>query len=119
MPDGAPIHKTAAIYGFSGPNNSSTLPIRPLGEWNQYEIRVQDQSYQISLNGQLVTNFTFSVGADAQHPERALPSTPAVPRYIGLQTHTGKVAFRNIQAQPLPVQAAQPQPAAAIPAVRA
>jgi hypothetical protein len=38
---------------------------------------------------------------------------------LGLQTHTGSVAFRNIQAQPLPVQAAHPQPAVVAPAVRA
>ena len=119
MPDGAAVHKTGAIYDLRGPNSPDTLPVRALGEWNQYEIRVQGQNYQISLNGQLVTNFTFAPGGDAQHPDRALPSTPTVPRYIGLQTHTGNVAFRNIQFQALPVQTAQPQPAIVAPAVPA
>ena len=32
-------------------------------------------------------------------PDRALPSTPAEPRYIGLQSHTGAVAFRNVTLQ--------------------
>jgi choline dehydrogenase-like flavoprotein len=119
MPDGAPIHKTGAIYDFRGPSNPNTLPVRPLGEWNQYEIRVQGQSYQVSLNGQPVTNFTFAAGSDAQHPERALPSTPAEPRYIGLQTHTGRVAFRNIQASPVSVPATPLQPAIVTSAGRA
>jgi hypothetical protein len=32
---------------------------------------------------------------------RGLPSTPAAPSFIGLQTHTGRVAFRNIQIRAL------------------
>jgi hypothetical protein len=100
-PDGLPIHKTAAIYGFQGPKNPAALPVRPVGEWNQFEIRVQRQNYTVSLNGVEVTVFHFVSGSDAAHPERGLPSDNAVPRYIGLQTHTGKVAFRRIQLQPL------------------
>jgi hypothetical protein len=44
---------------------------------------------------------TITAGADALHPDRGLPSTNAVPRFIGLQTHTRRVAFRNIQLKPL------------------
>lgn len=96
-PDGAAIHKTGAIYGFAGPANPNALPVRPLGEWNALEIRVQGQTYRVTLNGTQVTNFTFTVGSDAAHPDRGLPSTNAAPRFIGLQTHTGRVAFRRIQ----------------------
>ncbi len=101
--DGNPIHKTGAIYNFAAPNNPNALPVRPPGEWNQYEIQVQDQTYTVILNGQEVTRFTFTVGSDAQHPDRGLPSTAAVPRYIGLQSHpsVSRVAFRNIQLKPL------------------
>lgn len=96
-PDGAAIHKTGAIYGFAGPNNPDSVPVRPPGEWNQYEIRVQGQNYRVTLNGVEITNFTFVAGSDAAHPDRGLPSTAVAPRFIGLQTHTGRVAFRNIQ----------------------
>ena len=34
--------------------------------------------------------FDFVAGSDAAHPDRGLPSTNAVPRFIGLQTHTGQ-----------------------------
>ena len=74
---------------------------KPLGEWNSYEITVQGQNYSVSLNGTAVTNFAFTVGSDPVHPDRGLPSTNAVPRYLGLQTHTGPVAFRRIQIKPL------------------
>jgi len=101
VPDGAAIHKTGAIYNFAGPMNPDALPVRPLGQWNEYEIRVQGQTYTVLLNGKQITQFTFTVGSDGQHPDRGLPSTANAPRYIGLQTHTGRVAFRNIQLKKL------------------
>ena len=100
-PDGLPIHKTAAIYGFQGPNNPGTLPVNAIGDWNLFEITVLGQTYKVALNGVEVTVFNFVAGSDAAHPERGLPSTSAVPRFIGLQTHTGRVAFRNLQIKPL------------------
>jgi choline dehydrogenase-like flavoprotein len=100
-PDGLPIHKTAAIYGFQGPNDPGALPVNPIGEWNLFEITVQGQNYRVALNGVEVTVFNFAAGSDPAHPQRGLPSTNAVPRYIGLQSHTGRVAFRRIQIQPL------------------
>jgi hypothetical protein len=99
-PDGAAIHKTAAIYGFQGPNNPNALPVNPIGEWNAFEIQVQGQNYTVTLNGVPVTAFVFAAGSDALHPDRGLPSTNAVPRFIGLQTHTRRVAFRNIELKP-------------------
>jgi choline dehydrogenase-like flavoprotein len=100
-PDGAAIHKTGAIYGFAGPKNPDSLPVKPLGAWNVFEIRVQRQSYTVLLNGEQVNAFTFKVGSDQQHPDRSLSSKPGAPRYLGLQTHTGRVAFRNIQIKAL------------------
>ena len=98
QPDGAAIHRTGAIYSFSGP---SSVPVNPLGQWNSYEIQAQGQHYTVRLNGTLVTDFNFTAGSDAAHPDRGLPGTAAVPRFIGLQTHTGRVAFRNIQIRAL------------------
>ncbi|MFL6447763.1 MAG: family 16 glycoside hydrolase [Bryobacteraceae bacterium] len=98
QPDGAGIHMTGAMYNFQAP---SSMPVSPLGQWNAYEIRVEGQHYRIKLNGIDVTDFTFAVGSDASHPDRGLPSTAAVPRFIGLQSHTGRVAFRRIQIMSL------------------
>jgi hypothetical protein len=47
-------------------------------------------------------DFGFEVQIDQlAAPDRSLPGTPGDPRYIGLQTHTGRVAFRNIQFKAL------------------
>jgi choline dehydrogenase-like flavoprotein len=93
-PDNAPIHRTGAIYSFKGPTDGP-LVVRPAGEWNQFEIAVDHPTFTVALNGQIVNTFTFT--GDPQSPLRGLPSTAAKPRFIGLQTHTGRVLYRHIQ----------------------
>jgi len=93
-PDNAPIHRTGAIYSFKGPTDGPVI-VRPVGEWNQYEITVDGADFTVALNGQVVNRFHFT--GDPQSPQRGLASTAAKPRFIGLQTHTGVVLFRNIQ----------------------
>jgi hypothetical protein len=48
------------------------------------------QTYTVELNGIQVTQFTNP------YADRGVPSRPDAPSFIGLQTHTGIVAFRNI-----------------------
>lgn len=93
-PDGSPIHRTGAIYSFKGATDGP-LVVAPVGEWNQYEITVDGADITVSLNGTVVNRFHFN--GDPQTPRRGLASTPQEPRFIGLQTHTGRVLFRNIQ----------------------
>ena len=84
-PPGLPIHKTGAIYGFAAPQNPN---VRPPGQWNEYEIHAQGQTYTVFLNGAKITEYV--------NPDPVRGST-AQPCFIGLQTHTGRVAFRKIQ----------------------
>jgi choline dehydrogenase-like flavoprotein len=99
--DGAPFHRTGAIYGE--PDQQFNLqPSRPAGEWNDYEIRVQGQTYTVLLNGVQVTRF------ENPHPNRGLATTPDAPSYFGLEAHTGRVTFRNIRIETLAAQAAPP-----------
>ncbi|MGE5306552.1 MAG: family 16 glycoside hydrolase [Alphaproteobacteria bacterium] len=93
-PDNAPIHRTGAIYAFKGPTDGP-LVVHPLGEWNDYEIIVDGADFTVALNGQVVNRFHFT--GDPQSPQRGLASTPQNPRFIGLQTHTGRVLFRRIE----------------------
>lgn len=89
-PDGASQHSTGAIYGE--PNQTFNLqPALPVGQWNDYECRVQGQTYTILLNGAQVTQF------NNPNAGRGLPSRLDAPSFVGLQAHTGTVAFRNIE----------------------
>jgi hypothetical protein len=91
QPDGAAIHKTGAIY--NEPAQTLTLQsAKPPGQWNEYEIRVQGDSYTVFLNGIQVTQF------NNPHAGRGLASTAKAPSYWGLQTYPGqRVQFRNIR----------------------
>jgi choline dehydrogenase-like flavoprotein len=92
VPDGANQHRTGAVYGE--PKQAFALqPALPVGQWNVYEIRVQGQTYTVNLNGVQVTQFTNP------HPDRGLPSRPDAPSFVGLQAHTGTVAFRSIEIE--------------------
>ncbi len=88
-PDGAGLHKTSAIYAEPD-QQLSQVPARPPGEWNQYEIHAKGQTYTVFLNGNQVTKF------QNPHQGRGLPSITKAPPYLWLQTHTGRVLFRNI-----------------------
>jgi choline dehydrogenase-like flavoprotein len=88
-PPGLDIHKTAAIYDFAAPQNPN---VKPPGQWNEFEIHAQGQTYTVFLNGAKTTEFV--------NPDPVRGST-AAPCFIGLQAHTGRVAFRKIQIKAL------------------
>ena len=86
---------TGAIYNIADAELSTKASWPTCaGRWNKYEIRVEDNRFTVFLNGQQKTDF---VNAD---PARG--KADAGSQFIGLQTHTGRVLFRNIQIQSLP-----------------
>ena len=82
---GDPRHQTGAVYGFAP---SSTVASKPIGEWNSYDIQVTSTRIVVTLNGKKVTDFKV----DGSRPAKG---------HIGLQNHTGRVQFRNIQIRSL------------------
>jgi hypothetical protein len=94
FPDGAPKHTTGAIYDQDDQDFTRVVALPP-GAWNAFAIAVQGDAYTVTLNGQSVTRF---VNRDAA---RGRATTPAAPSFIGLQTHTGHVAYRNIRIRAL------------------
>lgn len=89
-PDGAPRHTTGAIYDAVEQDFLPVTP-RPIGEWNEYRIRVVGQVYEVFLDGTRTTRFE---NHDAVRGEPA-------PAFIGIQTHSGNVAFRDIRVRAL------------------
>lgn len=97
-PDGAPEHRTGAIYEQPG----QSLALRsaaPPGEWSRYTIRVVDQTYTVQLDGHEVSRLDW--GGDPVRPLRALSGGPGAPRFLGVQAHTGAVAFRDVRLRRL------------------
>lgn len=78
-------HNTGSAYSFQG---STHMPTKPVGEWNHYRIEAVGQQYTVTINGEVVNEFTG---------ERQTAG------YIGLQNHDdgSPVAFRNVKARAL------------------
>ncbi|MGH8332711.1 MAG: 3-keto-disaccharide hydrolase, partial [Pseudomonas sp.] len=72
-------------------NNNQRLAA---GQWHKYEIEVSGQTYIVRLNGHETTRFTRS-NTDTLRGNP--PSVDADSGFIGLQTHTGRVAFANVR----------------------
>lgn len=98
----APYQFTGGLYGAVPPGVPGAL--RPLGEWNTYEVRYVGTQIAVKLNGQLLYDVDTHALADAKPPfaERA-------PRgFIGLQRHapareleTDYAWFRNLYVREL------------------
>jgi len=89
---------TGALYNIPDQNLDESVKARGPGEWNEYRIRVQGNRFTVFLNNKQKTDF---VNQDAN---RGKPD-PAF-CFIGLQAHTGRVRFCNIEIQRL---TAEPQ----------
>lgn len=89
----APDRTTGAIYTFQGANPEAvSKALKPVGQWNSYEIRLEGQNIKVILNGVLVNDF---VSTD---PERDLTQG-----FLGVQNHGGgeSVHYRDIRVKDL------------------
>jgi hypothetical protein len=84
---------TGAIYNIPSQTLDENVTAGPVGQWNTFEIHVKDNRFTVFLNGQQKTDFTNG------DPNRG--KADASSRFIGLQTHTGRVAFRKIEIKEL------------------
>jgi hypothetical protein len=95
-PDGAPEHRTGAIYGVPpGPERGQQrcVPgpsLRP-GAWNDLSVEVRGDTYRVTVGGIQTAVFT---NTDPYRGRAAAPDRAS--GYIGLQSHTGHVAFRDV-----------------------
>ncbi len=78
---------TGSIYSFQAPRE---CPLRPSGEWNEYEISCTGKRYQVKLNGKLINDYIDTAG----RPLRG---------YIGLQNYPyeKQVRHRNLRIREL------------------
>ncbi len=84
----SPLHQTGAVYGLAP---SSHIASKGPGQWNTFEIEATNNAIKVTLNGQVVTNYKIPANSTRQREG-----------HIGVQSHTGKVQYKNILIQPLP-----------------
>lgn len=102
-PDGAGVHRTGAIYRKDNRIDQEVLTqqaARPVGEWNDYEIRVDGDVYTVLLNGSQVCVFDNT----GLYPGRGLATTASAPSFIGLQVYADPrhfVRYRHVRIRAL------------------
>jgi hypothetical protein len=89
------LHSTGAIYGAVIPLYSVG---RKAGEWNQVEITCIDRHLTVFLNGNRIHKIDFDDPAFVFAEKRPLGRVPNQ-GYIGLESHTNRVDFRDLRIQ--------------------
>ncbi|MFC7303523.1 OmpL47-type beta-barrel domain-containing protein [Streptomyces monticola] len=103
-PDGD-MYKTGSVYGFDRVGLAGA-GVTPKGTWNDYEIRVVDQHYQVFRNGTLINEFDNTGGQVFEPPRADDPGTDGrryASGHLGLQVHgvTDVVSYRDIRIKEL------------------
>jgi hypothetical protein len=91
-----PYQYSGSVYGVMAAERGHT---KPAGEWNSMEITADKLHITIKINGHTVVDDNLR-----KHPD-AVEKHPGMKRrdgYIGLQSHSEPVLFRNIRIKPLP-----------------
>jgi hypothetical protein len=90
-----PFQYTGSVYGVIATKRGS---LKPHDEWNSMEISVDGPKIVIKLNGNVIID-----GRLDEHPDE-VKTHPGLLRkggYIGLQSHGGRVEFKNIKIKEL------------------
>ncbi len=91
------LHSTGAVYG-------AVIPLygvgRKAGEWNQMEISCIGRHLTVFLNGNRIHKIDFDDPAFVFAEKRPLGRVPNQ-GYIGLESHTKRVDFRDLRIQVL------------------
>jgi hypothetical protein len=86
-----PWQLSGAIYHVAAPEPGH---LRPTGRWNSIEIRAEGPHLVITLNGAVVVDDRLDAHASLEKEHPGLKRTQG---RIGLQSHNGRVEFRNIR----------------------
>ncbi|MEG3630282.1 OmpL47-type beta-barrel domain-containing protein [Streptomyces poriticola] len=103
-PDGD-MYKTGSVYGFDRVGLAGA-GVTEKGTWNDYEIRVTGQHYEIYRNGVLINEFDNNRGQTFHPPRGDDPGTDGrrfASGYIGIQVHgtTDVVSYRDVRIREL------------------
>lgn len=98
--------RTGSIYGVVPPSKDAT---KPAGEWNTMRIVAQGPKIKIILNGETIVDANLEDHKDRAEAHEGKPAHPGILRthgHLGLQSHDGRVEFKNIKIKKLEKQSA-------------
>jgi hypothetical protein len=90
-----PTQLTGSIYGIVPPSKDA---LKKVGEWNTIHITAKGPKITIELNGQKIVDANLE---DHKASEKEHPGMKHTKGHLGLQSHDGRVEFRNIYVKPL------------------
>lgn len=90
-----PFQYTGAIYGVAAPSRRVN---KPAGEWNRFRIVAQGRRLSVETNGVAVVDADLDSFPDK---EKTHPGLLRKSGRLGLQSHGGRVEFRNLFVRPL------------------
>jgi hypothetical protein len=85
--------RTAAIYHVAAPKPGHN---KPVGEWNAMEVVAEGPHVSIKLNGAIVVDDRLDAHGKLADEHPGLKRTEG---RLGLQSHNGRVEFRNIRVK--------------------
>jgi choline dehydrogenase-like flavoprotein len=96
-PDFLDIHRTGAIYGVQGQSYQAG-PVLASGHWYELQVTVKGHKYTVELKDVEAARYALVTTYENRDPKRGLaPASDPRSGYVGIQAHTGTVAFRNIR----------------------
>jgi hypothetical protein len=95
LKDLKPTQLTGSIYGIVPPSKNA---LKKVGEWNTIHITAKGPKITIELNGQKIIDANLD---DHKASEKEHPGMKHVKGHLGLQSHDGRVEFRNIYVKAL------------------
>lgn len=106
LDDGADMYKDLAEYQYHG-SVYGIIPakrgyLRPVGEWNEQEIRIQGNKIKITLNGTVIVDGDLAVASrNGTLDKREHPGLKRTSGHIAFLGHGSEVHFRNIRVKRL------------------
>lgn len=94
-----PYQYHGSVYGIIAAKRGA---LKPLGEWNQQEIRVQGDKIKVTLNGQVIVDGNMKEASkNGTADKKDHPGLNQKKGHIGFLGHGTEVFFRNIRVKSL------------------
>lgn len=90
-----PTQYTGSIYDVVAPSKQVT---KPAGEWQKIHIIAKGRQVTVELNGTKIVDANLD---DYKDRAKAHPGLLRTTGHLGLQSHDGRVEFRNLFVKPL------------------